>query len=158
MRRGLAVVFVALAAAGSANSSAPSPLSARLARALAVPHVVASSSAAIAFDLETGTAVFSRNDAIALAPASNEKLPVTYAALAGLGPDFRIETDVLGEGELVGTTWRGSLVLQGHGDPTLSRSDLTWLARQVRGSGIRRIAGAVVGDESYFDSRRTGPG
>ena len=65
---------------------------------------------------------------------------------------------MLGEGELVGTTWRGSLVLQGHGDPTLSRSDLTWLARQVRGSGIRRIAGAVVGDESYFDSRRTGPG
>jgi D-alanyl-D-alanine carboxypeptidase/D-alanyl-D-alanine-endopeptidase (penicillin-binding protein 4) len=154
----LAVCAAAVAAAGSAHSTGPSPLSSRLAHALAVPHVSASASAAVAFDLETGTAVFSRNDELALAPASNEKLPVTYAALAGLGPDFRIETDVLGEGGLVGTTWRGSIVLQGHGDPTLSRTDLTWLARQVRGAGIHRIAGAVVGDESYFDSRRTGPG
>src|SRR5207248_615475 len=46
----------------------------------------------------------------------------------------------------------------GHGDPTLSTSDLGWLARQVRTAGIRKVTGAVLGDESYFDSRRTGPG
>ena len=162
MRRGLAALAVvlsaAVAAAGTARSSSPTALSTRLARALAVPHVAASRSAAVAFDLETGTAVFSRNDALALAPASNEKLTVTYAALAGLGADYRIETDVLGQGEQLGATWRGSVVLQGHGDPTLSSGDLVWLARQVRGAGIRRIVGSVVGDESYFDSRRTAPG
>jgi D-alanyl-D-alanine carboxypeptidase/D-alanyl-D-alanine-endopeptidase (penicillin-binding protein 4) len=162
MRRGLAVVLAAVAAASATTtavgSSSTRPLSQRLARALAVPHVATSRSAAFAFDLTTGTAVFSRNSDRSLVPASNEKLPITYAALASLGPDYRIETDVLGQGELVGSTWRGALVLQGHGDPTLSSADLTWLARQVRGSGVRRVLGPVVGDESFFDSRRTGPG
>ena len=123
-----------------------------------MPHVAAARTGAIAFDLTTGTAVFERNPGLSLAPASNEKLPVTYAALEILGPGYRIETDVLGQGELVGTTWRGALVLQGHGDPTLSSADLRSLARQVRAAGIRRVAGPVLGDESYFDSRRTGPG
>ena len=153
------VVFALAAAAGGATASSSSrPLAERLARALAVPHVAASRSSAFVFDLETGTAVFSRNSSLALAPASNEKLPVTYAVLDELGPEYQIETDVLGEGSLTGTTWTGPLILQGHGDPTLSSSDLTWLARQVRTAGIRKVAGPVLGDESYFDLRRTGPG
>jgi D-alanyl-D-alanine carboxypeptidase/D-alanyl-D-alanine-endopeptidase (penicillin-binding protein 4) len=130
----------------------------RLAQALAVPHVSAARSAAFALDLSTGAAVFSRNSSLSLVPASNEKLAVTYAALDLLGADYRIETDVLGQGELVGTTWRGSLVLEGHGDPTLSSTDLGWLARQVRAAGIQRVEGSVLGDESFFDSRRTGAG
>src|SRR5262249_39710671 len=130
----------------------------RLARALAVPHISAARTGAIAFDLTTGTTVFERNPSLALVPASNEKLAVTYSALEILGPDYRIETDVLGQGQRGGTTWRGALVLQGHGDPTLSSADLADLARQVRADGIHKVVGPVLGDESYFDSRRTGPG
>jgi D-alanyl-D-alanine carboxypeptidase/D-alanyl-D-alanine-endopeptidase (penicillin-binding protein 4) len=109
-------------------------------------------------DLTTGATVFERHEGLSLVPASNEKLAITFAALETLGPDYQIETDVLGKGELVGTTWRGPLVLQGHGDPTLSHADLSQLARQVRAAGIRKVVGAVLGDESYFDSRRTAPG
>jgi len=163
MRRGLLAVLacaaaVAFPAAGALGSAGSKPLAQRLARALAVPHVPVAGSAAVAVDLTTGSAVFERHAGLALAPASNEKLAVTYAALAALGPDYQIETDVLGQGELVGTTWRGPLVLQGHGDPTLSHLDLRVLARQVRTAGIRKVAGSVLGDESYFDSRRTAPG
>jgi serine-type D-Ala-D-Ala carboxypeptidase/endopeptidase (penicillin-binding protein 4) len=163
MRRGLAAVLacaaaVAFPAAEATGSSSTKPLTERLARALAVPHISVAHSAAGALDLTTGAVVFGRNTSLSLAPASNEKLAVTYAALETLGPDYQIETDVLGEGQLIGTTWRGSLVLQGHGDPTLSHADLTRLARQVRAAGIRKVAGSVLGDESFFDSRRTGPG
>jgi serine-type D-Ala-D-Ala carboxypeptidase/endopeptidase (penicillin-binding protein 4) len=49
-------------------------------------------------------------------------------------------------------------VLQGHGDPTLDDADLARLAKQVRAAGIRKVAGSVLGDESYFDSLRTAPG
>ena len=131
------------------------PLQLRLAKALRVPHVAPARSAAMAVDLESGQLLFAQNPALSLAPASNEKLPVTYAALATLGASYRIETDVLGEGELAGTTFAGNLVLRGAGDPTLSTAGLRSLAVQVGEYGIRRVVGSVVGDESYFDSRRT---
>jgi D-alanyl-D-alanine carboxypeptidase/D-alanyl-D-alanine-endopeptidase (penicillin-binding protein 4) len=131
------------------------PLQRKLAQALRVPRVSAARSGAIAFDLTTGTTVYTQNPTLALAPASNEKLPLTYAALATLGPTYRLETDVLGEGELDGTTWRGRLVLRGGGDPTLSSAGLRTLALQVRAAGIRRVTGGVLADEALFDKRRT---
>jgi D-alanyl-D-alanine carboxypeptidase/D-alanyl-D-alanine-endopeptidase (penicillin-binding protein 4) len=163
MRRALAAVLACAAAlafttTGATGSASSKPLTERLAQALAVPHVPAAHSAAAALDLSTGAVVFGRNAGLSLVPASNEKLPITYAALETLGPDFRIATDVLGQGALVGTTWRGSRALQGHGDPTLDDADLARLAKQVRAAGIRKVAGSVLGDESYFDSLRTAPG
>jgi D-alanyl-D-alanine carboxypeptidase len=96
-RLALILVLAALAAPVAAGAQ-QTPLQARLAKALRVPHVAPARSAAIAMDLATGTVLFDQNPALPLAPASNEKLPLTYAALSNLGPTFRIETDVLGEG------------------------------------------------------------
>jgi D-alanyl-D-alanine carboxypeptidase/D-alanyl-D-alanine-endopeptidase (penicillin-binding protein 4) len=148
----------ALAAALAAPVAASATLQSSLERALRVPHVSLASTGAVAVDLTTGATVYSRNGSLPLIPASNEKLAVTYAALTALGPGFTIETDVLGDGQQVGTTWQGELVLKGYGDPTLSAADLTVLARAVRAQGITRVTGGVVGDESWFDSRRTAIG
>ncbi len=156
-RRLPVVVLLALVLAAPAGAG-DSPLAKRLARALAVPHVSPARTGAVAIDLQTGETVFSEHETLPLAPASNEKLAVAYASLVTLGPTFRFETDVLGRGEQDGTTWRGSLVLVGHGDPTLSSADLALLARQVRAAGIRRVTRGVFGDESFFDARRTGAG
>ena len=157
-RRLLATLIALVALAGPAATPAKpiqdSPLQVRLAHALHVPHVALARSAAIALDLTTGAVLFQQNGNRALAPASNEKLPLTYAALVRLGTSFRIETDVLGQGEQVGTQWTGSLVLKGNGDPTLSRADLRALAAQVKSLGIRSVTGGVSGDESAYDSRR----
>jgi D-alanyl-D-alanine carboxypeptidase/D-alanyl-D-alanine-endopeptidase (penicillin-binding protein 4) len=156
------VVFVTClaGAAGAAAATAgpqASPLSTRLARALSVPHVPPARSAAVAVELSTGRMVFARHHGLGLVPASNQKLAVAFAALSLLGPTHRFDTTVYGEGELVGQTWRGDLVLKGFGDPTLSRGDLRTLAAQVRAFGIRRVSGGIEADESYFDSRRAGP-
>ncbi len=151
-------VAVALVAASIAPAAASASLQSSLDRALRVPHVSLAATGAVALDLSTGTTVYSRNASLPLIPASNEKLAVTYAALTALGPEFTIETDVLGEGQQVGTTWQGDLVLKGYGDPTLSAADLTALALQVRAAGIARVTGRVLGDESWFDSRRTAVG
>jgi serine-type D-Ala-D-Ala carboxypeptidase/endopeptidase (penicillin-binding protein 4) len=157
-RRGLtAVALVALVIAGPAGAGG-APLAKRLARALTVPHVAQARTAAVAFDLQTGQTLFAEHGALSLAPASNEKLAVTYAALVGLGTAFRIETDVLGRGQQNGAVWQGHLLLVGHGDPTLSSADLAQLAAQVRAAGITRVTGGVFGDETFFDARRTAPG
>jgi len=157
-RRLLAALFALVALAAPASTPArpiqDSQLQIRLARALHVPHVAPARSAAVALDLTTGTVLFQQNGNRPLAPASNEKLPLTYAALMRLGTAFRIETDVLGEGEQDGTQWTGTLVLKGNGDPTLSRADLRALAAQVKSLGIRSVTGGVAGDESAYDTRR----
>jgi serine-type D-Ala-D-Ala carboxypeptidase/endopeptidase (penicillin-binding protein 4) len=149
-----AAVLAALALPAAAAASLQSSLD----QALRVPHVSLGATGAVAIDLATGQTVYAKNGALPLIPASNEKLAVTYAALTALGPGFTMETDVLGEGQQVGATWQGDLVLKGYGDPTLSTADLTALARQIRAQGITRVAGGIVADESWFDSRRTALG
>jgi D-alanyl-D-alanine carboxypeptidase/D-alanyl-D-alanine-endopeptidase (penicillin-binding protein 4) len=141
-----------------AAQAAEAPLSKRLASALAVPHINHSLESALAVDLRSGTVVFSRRPAASLAPASNEKLVLSYALLVRLGPVYRIPTLVLGEGRQEGTTWRGDLVLVGLGDPALETAGLRRLARQVRAQGISHVTGSIVGDESFFDAKRVGPG
>jgi D-alanyl-D-alanine carboxypeptidase/D-alanyl-D-alanine-endopeptidase (penicillin-binding protein 4) len=152
------VAVLALAPAAAARPLAGSPLSSTLTQALELPVPSSTRTSALVVDLESGQIVFAKNERLALAPASNEKLAVTYAALAALGPGYRFRTQVLGEGELDEGTWNGNLVLRGFGDPTLSSLGLTRLATQLRRLGIRRVAGAVVADETFFDTRRTAPG
>jgi D-alanyl-D-alanine carboxypeptidase/D-alanyl-D-alanine-endopeptidase (penicillin-binding protein 4) len=152
------VCATAALAAAAAPAQSPSPaLANRLAKALSVPHVPAQRSGAAAFDLRAGRTVFLRHPTLSLVPASNAKLAVAYASLAALGPDYRIDTAVFGEGQQLGTTWSGDLVLKGFGDPTLSLADISSLARQIRALGIRQVTGGIEADESFFDSRRTGP-
>ena len=147
------VVLATPAAAGGAD---PSP--AQLRAALREPGVPAGLTGALVLDLDDGSALFGRSADKSLAPASTEKLTVALAALQELGAGFRIETVVLGHGARDGTVWRGSLVLKGFGDPSLHGDDLALLARRVRALGIRAVSGRVLGDESFFDRRRTGPG
>jgi D-alanyl-D-alanine carboxypeptidase/D-alanyl-D-alanine-endopeptidase (penicillin-binding protein 4) len=148
----LAIVLVPAATGGSSS------LADQLAAALRSPKVDPAETGAVVYDLHTGRLVYALHARVPLHPASNEKLATTYAALAALGPSFRIETDVLGDGTQNGTTWQGDLVLKGYGDPTLSTTELWSLAHQVARDGITRVKGRVIGDESWFDSRRTGVG
>ena len=162
MRR-TAALFAALAALLAAAPApaavrADSSLVKRLTKALRVPHISTARSAAIAVDLQTGVELFALNDTLPLAPASNEKLPLTFALLTSFSPNMRIETKVEAAGTQAGDVLHGNLVLVGGGDPTLSNRDLVRLAHRVRDAGIRHLTGGVVGDESLFDKKRTCPG
>jgi len=157
----LAATAVAIAAfllVPAAQAGSRSALQTQLARALHARYVSPARTGAVVFDLDAGTNLFAHNARLALRPASNEKLATTYAALTALGPSFRIETDVLGDGQQNGTTWQGNLVLKGYGDPALSFAQLNTLARQVAAAGVKHVSGRILGDESWFDTRRTGIG
>jgi D-alanyl-D-alanine carboxypeptidase/D-alanyl-D-alanine-endopeptidase (penicillin-binding protein 4) len=151
VRRLVAVTLAAVVLAPSAPAATrvDSPLGRRLAQALRVPHVSPTRSAALVVDLESGATVFAQNPSRSLAPASNEKLPLTYVLLTALGPSFRIDTTV----QLAGD----DLYLVGAGDPSLSGADLATLASQTASAGVTRVR-RVYGDESLFDSRRTAAG
>jgi D-alanyl-D-alanine carboxypeptidase/D-alanyl-D-alanine-endopeptidase (penicillin-binding protein 4) len=159
VRRALATVaLLAALACAAAAQAGPLPLATRLAQALAVPGYAKDASAAIAVDLNTGKLLFARNPDLPLAPASNEKLTVTFAALHELGVTYRFRTEVFARGYQDGSTWHGDVFLKGFGDPTLTSLQVERLAAQIAGQGIKRITGRVLGDESWFDSRRTADG
>jgi serine-type D-Ala-D-Ala carboxypeptidase/endopeptidase (penicillin-binding protein 4) len=153
-----AVAIVAFLLVPAAQAGSRTAFQAQLARALHARHVSPARTGAIVLDLQTGNTLFTHNPRLALRPASNQKLATTYGALTALGPSFRIETDVLGEGQQTGATWQGDLVLKGYGDPALSFAQVGSLARQVAADGIRHVSGRILGDESWFDTRRTGLG
>jgi serine-type D-Ala-D-Ala carboxypeptidase/endopeptidase (penicillin-binding protein 4) len=157
--RVVAGLLASFALAGAAGAqTAQEPLAARLGAALRQDGVSPGRTGAIAIALEAGATVYTQNEATSFRPASTEKLTVALAALDELGRQFRIETLVLGKGQQDGSVWRGDLVLKGFGDPSLHGDDLAGLAREIRASGIRRVRGRILGDESYFDRRRTAPG
>jgi D-alanyl-D-alanine carboxypeptidase/D-alanyl-D-alanine-endopeptidase (penicillin-binding protein 4) len=159
VRLRLALCSVVLAAAAvSSPLAASGDLAARLTKSLRSPSLSLARTSAIAVDASTGTVLFSHNASRPVHPASNEKLPVSWAALTRLGPDYRFTTEVLGVGRRAGPVWDGDLYLRGTGDPTLTSADIAGLAATLRARGIRRVTGRVRGDESAFDKRRGGDG
>ena len=150
----LTAAFVVLAAASPATGS----LKTRLDRALRVQGVSSSQTGAIVYDLSLDAYVYRKNQALALKPASNEKLPVAVTALSILQPGYTIPTELRAKGHQTGSVWNGKLILKGYGDPALSGSQLGRLARAVEKKGITRVTGAIVGDETFFDKVRVGPG
>src|SRR5262245_36726577 len=112
------------------------------------------------FLVERGSTVLAEHNAdVPLLPASTQKLLTAAAALTTLGPDFRFDTDVeaTSEGPTLDRLW-----FVGVGDPVIRTAQymdegvstpLESLADAIVAKGIRRI-GAVVGDDSRYDSVR----
>jgi D-alanyl-D-alanine carboxypeptidase/D-alanyl-D-alanine-endopeptidase (penicillin-binding protein 4) len=149
----LALLPVTPAAAGASAKSLP----------IGIPNILRASGLAVGgtgvtiVDLSTGKVAYRYHPWKKLAPASNEKLITTVAALATLRPGFRFETTLNGSGTRDGATYQGDVFLVGSGDPTLRSGDLKTLAKRMRQSGVRHIAGRILGDETIFDRVRFGP-
>ena len=153
--RALVLCLVALAPATPALAAPPLPTG--------IPSILRSYGLAVGgtgvtiVNLKDGQVAYRYHAWKQLAPASNEKLITTVAALATLRPGFRYETTLSGGGTRAGATYRGDVFLVGAGDPTLSSGSLATLAKRLRQSGVRHITGRVLGDETIFDRMRFGP-
>jgi D-alanyl-D-alanine carboxypeptidase/D-alanyl-D-alanine-endopeptidase (penicillin-binding protein 4) len=146
-------IAVTTGTATTTHAAAPE-LDLVLGAALRAQGIDRDDTAALAVDVRSGKTVYARNALRALLPASAEKLAVSFTALRVLGPRFRFRTELVGAGARSGRTWKGNLGLVGFGDPTLDLSDLDRLARKFAATGIRRIEGRVLGDDTHFDRRR----
>jgi serine-type D-Ala-D-Ala carboxypeptidase/endopeptidase (penicillin-binding protein 4) len=92
------------------------------------------------------------------APASNEKLLLSMALLATVGPDQVIQTRAMAAAAPVEGVIDGDLWLVGHGDPELGPDALNTLAQQIGGAGVTRIEGSVLGDTGPFERDWWAPG
>jgi len=152
----LLAVLLPLTACAGAPAAPPGPTPAGL---LAEPPLDRVHLGVHVVEAATGRVVLSRNADRKFIPASNQKVLTTAAALDRWGPDHRFETALWAQGEVVGDTLAGDLVLAGSGDPTLSdryhpsvQAALEALADSVRSAGVRRIRGRLVVDVTVWDS------
>jgi len=142
-----------------ANAADAQTLARRIDSHLAEPRFAAASWGVSVVSLDDGRTVYAHDAGRLLLPASTAKLYTAAFALDRLGPDYRTHTDVLMTGELRKGRLRGDLVLRGGGDPTLAGN--AWadqLAGTLHDHGIRRIDGAIVGDDTVFAGPPIGNG
>lgn len=119
-----------------------------------------------------GSPAFARRPELSLIPASTLKILTAVVALARIGPDARLTTEVRASAPprdgVVGDLW-----LVGGGDPLLATADfavdagyagqprlatpMEALADRVVNAGVRRVEGRILGDESRYDDRRLVP-
>jgi D-alanyl-D-alanine carboxypeptidase/D-alanyl-D-alanine-endopeptidase (penicillin-binding protein 4) len=116
-------------------------------------------SGAYVIDLDTGEPIYALRASTGRMPASVEKLYTTSTALLRMGGGDRLRTDVRAVQPIgLDGTLDGDLYLRGGGDPTLTSAGLRSLARRlVRTTGLARVTGQVVGDDSAFDRLRGVP-
>ena len=109
--------------------------------------------------LDTGKTVFEENAEKYFMPASNMKSFTIAAAIEKLTPDFRFVTSVYAPSKPdENGTVKGDLTVYGRGDVSYSAAfndgdyykGLEALAQKIVDSGVKRIEGNLVGDESYF--------
>ncbi len=102
-------------------------------------------------NLRTGQAVLEWNTAKPRNPASVAKLLTTLVALETLGPSYTWKTDIYFTGEITDGALEGDMLIKGYGDPFLTTERLWSMLHAVRDTGINRITGNLLLDDSYFD-------
>jgi D-alanyl-D-alanine carboxypeptidase/D-alanyl-D-alanine-endopeptidase (penicillin-binding protein 4) len=164
--RGVIAVAAAVAATAglvtqSVGAPAPAavqvtPLQQQLDTLLQDPRYNGSQVGLVVRDATTGETLYDHDGSTRLLPASNTKLFSSTAAMHTLGADYRFHTDVLATAPVQDGKLRGDVYLKGFGDPTALESDYVGLAQQLAKSGIKRINGDLIADDTYFDKVRLG--
>ncbi|MEV6612225.1 D-alanyl-D-alanine carboxypeptidase/D-alanyl-D-alanine-endopeptidase [Kutzneria sp. NPDC051319] len=154
----VAAALLALPAAASAGSANATALGHDLDSLLAGPELTGATAGLVVRNADTGETLYSHLGDSLLAPASNEKLVTSAAALDLLGADYSFDTYVRRNGTVSGGTLTGDLYLKGFGDPSTTLADYQAMANQVKQAGITNVTGHLVADDTYFDGTRLGPG
>ncbi len=142
-------------------------LQTRVAQVLNKPELAAAMVGIKVTSLETGKVLFEENASKLLRPASNMKLYTVAAALDRLSPDYRFVTSVYAAArpDAAGIL-HGDLTIYGRGDPSIAArfnsgdyfKGINDLASQIAATGLKRVEGDLVGDETYFTGPRYGAG
>lgn len=107
-----------------------------------------------AYSLTRDELLYEWNANKALSPASAVKLLTAYVALKRLGPDYKYKTEVFRSGEIKDGILKGDLYLKGGGDPALVSERFFLLAAEVARSGLKKIQGKLIVDDTVFDQIR----
>lgn len=115
---------------------------------------------------ESGTLIYEYQGNKGLSTASTQKIFTAGAALETLGKNYTYKTTAGYSGNLSSGTLNGDLIIGSNGDPTLGswrydaykpESFKKKFIEALKNSGIKKIMGNLIIDDSYFD-HQTVPG
>ncbi|MGA1871103.1 MAG: D-alanyl-D-alanine carboxypeptidase/D-alanyl-D-alanine-endopeptidase [bacterium] len=105
--------------------------------------------------LHTQEVIYQRNVNTLFNPASNLKLITAATALFYLKPEYTFKTTLYRDGSLTEDgVLKGNLYIKGGGNPCLEYEELWGIAQKIKNMGIKTIEGDLIGDESFFDTKR----
>lgn len=110
--------------------------------------------------LDNGDILYTLNKDKLFQLASCTKIFTSVAAIEYLGSNYKYQTEVFYDGKLTNTGLKGNLYIVGSGDPTLKTfytKDQTFFELfkdSLVYNDINEINGNIIGDDSYFDSKR----
>ncbi|HWO65823.1 MAG TPA: D-alanyl-D-alanine carboxypeptidase/D-alanyl-D-alanine-endopeptidase [Umezawaea sp.] len=143
---------------GAATAVDANPLASDLDRILSDSRLVGATVGLVVKDAETGENIYTRSGNTRFQPGSTAKLITSATALDTLGPDHRWTTDLRSSATVQGAELVGDLYLRGTGDPTMLAADYDDLAAKLAASGVTKVRGSLVADDSWFDSIPLGTG
>lgn len=118
-------------------------------------------------DASTGKILFAKNEQIGLATASTLKTITAATAFSILGKDFQFQTTLAYSGNITPDgTLKGHIIIIGSGDPTLgswryqNKENVVlnqWVSA-IKTAGIKKIEGAIIGDDRIFGTQTTPEG
>ncbi|MDR1523990.1 MAG: D-alanyl-D-alanine carboxypeptidase/D-alanyl-D-alanine-endopeptidase [Tannerella sp.] len=127
---------------------------------LNAPYMRGASVSVMVKDVRSDSTLFSFDADREVIPASAIKTVTTATALEILGERFRYETAIMHDGDIRNGILYGNIYIRGSGDPTTGSSGVKtgrdkimhgWISA-IKNRGIRKITGAVIADESIFDT------
>ncbi|MFP7174395.1 D-alanyl-D-alanine carboxypeptidase/D-alanyl-D-alanine endopeptidase [Priestia filamentosa] len=103
---------------------------------------------------KSGEVLYEKNSSVRMKIASNMKLFTGAAALETLGEEYKFHTELWHDGKVKNGVLKGNLYLKGKGDPTLGLQELQQFSALLHEKGIKKIAGNIIGDETWYDDVR----
>jgi len=167
----LALLTFSLADHAFAQPAAPpatlADLQQQLSNHISHPRFAAATWGVKVVSLDSGKTLFEQNAGKLFSPASNCKLYTVALALNELGGDYQIRTSLyaLSKPDRSGVL-KGDLIVYGRGDPTINARlnggdifrALQPLVAALTNAGVKRVAGDLIGDESFFHGPPYGSG
>jgi D-alanyl-D-alanine carboxypeptidase/D-alanyl-D-alanine-endopeptidase (penicillin-binding protein 4) len=135
----------------SFGRAAASPLSDRVDALMRRPPLAGAAVGLLVVRAADGSVVYAHGADRLLIPASNQKILTALASLSRFGPAHRFTTRVWSRPE-PGIRGRvEGLLLEGGGDPVMNSEDWWRVASDLKGEGLRLVAGDLRVDDSLFE-------
>ena len=145
------ICFICSALFIQAANAAQPPLNAKARAAINALGLTKATHGIYAIDAQTGRVLISLKADELLNPASNAKMVTAAVALSKLGRQYQFHTifstDRMSRGGVI-----NNLYIKGNGDPFFVTEMMEKAVMALIATGVRKIGGDIIVDESYFDS------